>query len=210
MTVLEYLAVRREDQRRAGAASAARIRPVMERTRIADMAERLCAKLSKGYKQRVGLAQALIHNPDVLILDEPTAGLDPKQIIETRAADQGARRRPHDHPEHAHPARGVADLPARRHHQQGPRRGRRHARQPDGAAARLRDDVRADRRRRAPTRRRRSAGCRASPASPRPIGATAAVGLRGRERARPRRPARTGADRRRAAAGACSSCGRCA
>jgi ABC-2 type transport system ATP-binding protein len=48
------------------------------------MAGRLCSKLSKGYKQRVGLAQALIHNPDVLILDEPTAGLDPKQIIETR------------------------------------------------------------------------------------------------------------------------------
>jgi ABC-2 type transport system ATP-binding protein len=56
----------------------------MERTRIADMAKRQCGKLSKGYKQRVGLAQALIHNPDVLILDEPTAGLDPKQIIETR------------------------------------------------------------------------------------------------------------------------------
>ena len=56
----------------------------MERTRIADMANRLCAKLSKGYRQRVGLAQAIIHNPDVLILDEPTAGLDPKQIIETR------------------------------------------------------------------------------------------------------------------------------
>ncbi|MBL8136633.1 MAG: ABC transporter ATP-binding protein [Acidobacteria bacterium] len=61
-----------------------RVDAVMKKTHIADMASRHCGKLSKGYKQRVGLAQALIHNPDVLVLDEPTAGLDPKQIIEAR------------------------------------------------------------------------------------------------------------------------------
>jgi ABC-2 type transport system ATP-binding protein len=61
-----------------------RVTAVMKRTHVAEMADRHCSKLSKGYRQRVGLGQALIHNPEVLILDEPTAGLDPKQIIETR------------------------------------------------------------------------------------------------------------------------------
>ena len=61
-----------------------RVDYVTERCAVADVKDKLLGKLSKGYRQRVGLAQAIIHNPDVLILDEPTAGLDPKQINETR------------------------------------------------------------------------------------------------------------------------------
>jgi ABC-2 type transport system ATP-binding protein len=56
----------------------------MDKTGIAHVSDRVIKTLSKGYKQRVGIAQALVHNPDVLILDEPTVGLDPKQIIEVR------------------------------------------------------------------------------------------------------------------------------
>ncbi len=60
------------------------VREVMEITGLEDYSDRIIKNLSKGYKQRVGIAQAMLGNPDIIILDEPTVGLDPKQIIEIR------------------------------------------------------------------------------------------------------------------------------
>jgi ABC-2 type transport system ATP-binding protein len=84
MEVREYLTFVGKLKGMSGQSLATRVNEVAERCAIADVQAKLLGKLSKGYRQRVGLAQAIIHNPDVLILDEPTAGLDPKQINETR------------------------------------------------------------------------------------------------------------------------------
>jgi ABC-2 type transport system ATP-binding protein len=84
MRTAEYLSFVGQIKGLTGSELRARVDYVCERCAVSDVRNKLIGKLSKGYRQRVGLAQAIIHNPDVLILDEPTAGLDPKQINETR------------------------------------------------------------------------------------------------------------------------------
>jgi gliding motility-associated transport system ATP-binding protein len=84
MITEEYLSFVGKLKGLSGAELQKRIDYVGDRCAITDVKNKQLGKLSRGYRQRVGLAQAIIHNPDVLILDEPTAGLDPKQINETR------------------------------------------------------------------------------------------------------------------------------
>src|SRR6266536_2226258 len=89
MTVLDFLGFCAKIKGVATKERRAKIDDVIGKTRVGDVRDTLIGKLSKGYRQRVGLAQAILNNPEVLILDEPTAGLDPKQIIETRELIKG-------------------------------------------------------------------------------------------------------------------------
>jgi ABC-2 type transport system ATP-binding protein len=84
MRTAEYLTFVGRLKGLSGSELRQRVETVCDRCAIGDVENKLLGKLSKGYRQRVGLAQAIIHNPDVLILDEPTSGLDTKQINETR------------------------------------------------------------------------------------------------------------------------------
>ena len=84
MTALSYLKFVSDVRGFSKAESKKKIAKVMDECNISDVSQKLIKNLSKGYKQRVGLAQAFLHDPEVLILDEPTIGLDPKQLIEIR------------------------------------------------------------------------------------------------------------------------------
>lgn len=84
MTVKEYMDFTAELKKIEKGKRAEQVKMAMEMTGILDVSGRLIRNLSKGYKQRVGLAQAVLGEPEIIILDEPTVGLDPKQIIEIR------------------------------------------------------------------------------------------------------------------------------
>jgi ABC-2 type transport system ATP-binding protein len=89
MTVSDYLEFVTRIKNVPADRRAQRVDDVLQKTSLTDKRNELIKRLSRGYKQRVGLAQALVHDPDVIILDEPTVGLDPKQIIEVRNLIKG-------------------------------------------------------------------------------------------------------------------------
>ena len=191
MTVVEFLQFAAEMRGMDRDKAAGRIKEIGTRCGLGDVAGKLVGELSKGFRQRVGLAQAMLHDPDIVILDEPTSGLDPNQIVEIRSLIKEIGQREDGHPVDAHPPRGAGDLQPHRHHQRRQAGRRRHA----GRAARARA--------RRPLPRGRRVERRPQGRHPRPAGqpgrGRALRGDRGRGRARTRSRST------RAAAATCAS-----
>ena len=145
MTVRDYLLFCARIKGIARGDRAARVNAVMERTRVADMAEAPVRQAVEGLpaarRPRAGAAQ----QPRGADPRRADGRAGPEADHRDARTDQGPRRRPHGGAQHAHPARGQPDLPARGHHQQGQGGGGRHARQPHVAAARIRVAVPAGR-----------------------------------------------------------------
>ena len=170
-----------------------RLAELVERIDLAEVWNQRIDALSKGFKRRVGIAQALVHDPDVLILDEPTDGLDPNQKYEMRELIRIHRAAKGDHHIDPHPGGGRSGLHPRHHHRQGTHAGRCDAIRRCSAQHAGRERAR-DHDRHQPTRDGRSRSSRPSRASRRstsPSASTASPGSSStRRRAGRRRRAR--------------------
>ena len=146
MRVREYLKFRARLKGLGWRRSRERVSTVMEQCGLTDVGRRIIGQLSKGYRQRVGLADALVHEPELIILDEPTIGLDPHQIRAVRQLIKSLARQTHGADFDAHSARGGNDVQPDAHHVRRQNPGRRHAGKSAAAHGRQQPDHRRNRR----------------------------------------------------------------